>query len=498
MSELFLFLLKLTAVAFAIYALDDFIFESLKLLKKVKPQHLKDEDLERMLRKSQKKLGIIVANWKEEDVIEKMVIGNLGAIYYRNYQIWLGVYPNDMETKEKALSLERRFPGQVRVVINSRPGPTSKGQMLNEILNKILNLPTNESSFDAVIMHDSEDMIHPLELITLNDALDHYDYIQTPVFSLPAQHLFEVRNIYLDEFAQGHTLDLLLRREIGVAIPSAGVGTCLSRRLLEKLKEAHGFILNEKALTEDYQLGLMSAQLGLPSTMLCYYRIKRDTQEKDFIATFELFPNSWWPSIRQKTRWTYGISLQSWQVLGWVKGHGSWIQNLKENYFLWRDRRGVLNSWLMIWGWIYLISNLWFPNMRAQLHSYNFLGSFAIMTSLIVLWRRHQSVRWVYGKSYFVAVLGRYILASLINAAAGIRAIYQFGKNWWLGHAPKWDKTTHELPVHFGNTQVIFAQGQLSFLEAEGPARLPNPQKTQTEKKIPSNTSSISASDSPG
>ena len=40
-------------------------------------------------------IAIMIPCWDEEAVIEQMLEHNLAAIDYENYDIWLGVYPND-------------------------------------------------------------------------------------------------------------------------------------------------------------------------------------------------------------------------------------------------------------------------------------------------------------------------------------------------------------------------------------------------------------------
>jgi adsorption protein B len=81
--------------------------------------------------------AIFVANWHEQDVLERMVEGNLARIQDRNIKIILGVYPNDTETRGVAQQLASRHPERVRAVVNTLAGPTSKGQMLNEMFRQV-------------------------------------------------------------------------------------------------------------------------------------------------------------------------------------------------------------------------------------------------------------------------------------------------------------------------------------------------------------------------
>ena len=62
-----------------------------------------------------------------------MVEGNLSRIPIPSVNLYLGVYPNDTGTRDVALRLAEKYPDRVCVIINTLPGPTSKGQMLNEM-----------------------------------------------------------------------------------------------------------------------------------------------------------------------------------------------------------------------------------------------------------------------------------------------------------------------------------------------------------------------------
>lgn len=103
-------------------------------------------------------IAIFVANWGEEDVLGKMVEGNLARIDIPEVSIFLGVYPNDTGTRGVAEALAAAHPDRVRVIVNSLPGPTSKGQMLNEMFAQSF---AGDDAPDLVVLHDSEDVIDP-------------------------------------------------------------------------------------------------------------------------------------------------------------------------------------------------------------------------------------------------------------------------------------------------------------------------------------------------
>src|ERR1700745_2587432 len=60
------------------------------------------------------KTAVFVANWHEEDVLGKMVEGNLARIQAPEVSIFVGVYPNDTGTVRVAKELKAKHPDRVR------------------------------------------------------------------------------------------------------------------------------------------------------------------------------------------------------------------------------------------------------------------------------------------------------------------------------------------------------------------------------------------------
>nr|BFE97275.1 hypothetical protein GCM10020185_78110 [Pseudomonas brassicacearum subsp. brassicacearum] len=81
-------------------------------------------------------------------------------------------------------------------------------------------------TFAGVVLHDSEDVLHPLELRLFNYLLPRKDMIQLPVVSLERNWYEWVAGVYMDEFAEWHGKDLVVRESMTDTVPSAGVGTC--------------------------------------------------------------------------------------------------------------------------------------------------------------------------------------------------------------------------------------------------------------------------------
>jgi bacteriophage N4 adsorption protein B len=438
-----------------LFAIDDLFIDGVATLFQLKPQKLSDADLISIHQTSQKRIGIMIANWHEEDVIDRMILGNLGGIDYQNYVFFLGVYPNDRPTLDKALLLQKRF-SNVFVVVNSKNGPTSKGQMLNQIVTHIKGLEqSTETFFDLILMQDSEDVLHPLSLKILNWGAKDYDFIQMPVFSfnLPIKHW--TGSTYIDEFSEVHTKDLLVREFLGCAIPSAGVGTAFSRKMIDQVcRENSGAFFAEDVLVEDYFLGTQTKKLNLKSRFLCCYRDKTASKPRDFIATREYFPNQISTAIRQKTRWTLGIAVQGLLRLGWS---GSVV----DRYFLMRDRRGPFNALVMILCTLSLIGYALCELLKIDVSTLTqnpifILGTKLTLISMIIrLVQRSRCVLLVNGWKPALTVALRWPLANWINTLAAAMAVKKHIESVRAGVQPKWDKTAHILPENFGHNSEV-------------------------------------------
>ena len=437
-------------VAISLFTLDDFFVDCVALFRGLKPRRLKPEELTLMRLMPKKRIAILVANWHEEDVLEYMIRGNVQNVDYDNYSFFLGVYPNDPGTWEAARKLEQRIPN-VSVIVNSQPGPTSKGQLLNEMVRRIFDSEKiTGNRYDLFLLQDSEDLIHPLSLQLLNLESEAADFVQVPVFSLPTRGLKLVAGVYMDEFAESHTKEMLVRASLGAPIPSAGVGTAMSRELVQALiRVQNGCFLNEDCLTEDYQLGLLTARLGFRSTFACTYRMLANG-EKDFIATREYFPEHMMASVRQKTRWTIGIAFQSTKRFGWTG-------NFLHRYFLWRDRRGPLNGLLFLGAASLGLGLLtFFFASGGQLPIFADNDWFETLTAVNLgqMFRRiSQRVRctWrVYGPRKALLVPLRWPVGNVVNTWAAWRAFRVYRESVRKGERPAWVKTQHKLPEQFG------------------------------------------------
>jgi adsorption protein B len=389
--------------------------------------------------------AVFVANWHEENVLTQMVEGNLSRIPYQQVKFYLGVYPNDTGTREVALALAERHPERVRVVINTLPGPTSKGQMLNEMFRQVF---TSADAPDLVVLHDSEDVIDPRTFgVYAAYAADH-DFIQVPVFSLNSVHRSQVAATYMDEFAERHTREMIVRDAVGAMIPSAGVGTCMTRRLIEHFVRQRGMVLLTGCVTEDYILGVEVKRAGFRSA---FAAISADERKGfDFVATREFFPKLMAASIKQKTRWVFGINFEAMHKLGW---NG----DLWDKYFFMRDRKGMITNFLPPFSLLLLllvatgaIDSAALPPDLEPLFRISLILNFAALVIRYLV--RVGACRQVYGAYDLIGVAFRWPVALYVNMVAVWRAWKTyFGESAFATKPIVWSKTTHELPEDFLN-----------------------------------------------
>lgn len=426
-------------------SIDDLIIDCLVALKVAKPRIPIFNPSSRSKPKTKKpKISVCIANWNEADVLKPMVEGNLKNIKHDNVQLVLGVYPNDEATVRVAESLAKSHPDRVKVVINRRNGPTSKGQMLNEIFAHLYFDKT--SAPDLVVIHDSEDMIAPASFDLYTSLSRDYAMIQIPVFSLESRNRSLVGASYMEEFAERHTREMLLRSQFGAFVPSAGVGTCLRKDLIQHFLHKRARVLRPDSITEDYILGAEAHAAGFKTTFAAF----RDPNQADnpIIATLEYFPKDLSASVRQKTRWVYGISFESTAKLGWREN--GW--NL---FFQYRDRKGAITNILPLVSLLLMIIGLVLrpdlshigPNLTTALLFVLAANTLNIFVRITI---KALAFRDVYGDLNVVGLLARWPVSLFINAAAVLRAwkMY-FVESRFASRQVSWAKTTHEIPASF-------------------------------------------------
>ena len=385
-------------------------------------------------------IAVLVPAWDEAAVIASMLRSTLKRIDYDNYRIFVGHYRNDPAT---ALAIASVVDQRIQMVEVDADGPTTKADCLNHLYDALIEYEVAHAcEAKAIVLHDAEDVVHPLELRIFDGLIDRAAAIQLPVLPLVDPRSRWVAGHYCDEFAEAHVKELVVREAVGAAIPLAGVGCAIARRPLARLAAMQdGKPFAGASMTEDYEIGL---RLGALRLKTMFVRIPIQPGDRGVVASRGHFPATLGAAVRQKARWLGGIALSGWDRLGWSGGAG-------ERWMRMRDRRGPLAALLLlaaygaafIWSQIWLAEALGAP-VKARLDP--MLVTLLAINGGLLAWRvlmRALFTASAYGPAQGLLSIPRMIVGNVIAMLAAARAIsLHLG-----GGAKRWDKTRHIFPA---------------------------------------------------
>lgn len=464
-------LVVIVAVGFFISGIDDFFVDIYyylyRLYRRVFIERrfpkLTEEDLRKV---PEKPVAVLIPAWQEHMVIGRMLDHTLRSVDYQNYEIFVGTYPNDEPTMMAVAEVAERDP-RIRRIVCPHDGPTNKADCLNWVLEGIrLYEKKSGRRFEVLVIHDAEDIIHPLSLKLMNRLIPRVHMVQLPVIPLEVQLSNLTAGTYLDEFAEFHTKDLLVRERIAGMIPCAGVGSGFSRECIEELATGQrNQVFNVETLTEDYDLGFRLQAIGKKAVIARFYverakvvqsgwlrRREKLKRVKELVATREFFPTRFSAATRQKARWILGIVFQGWQQIGWVGG-------FRGAYMLWRDRKALFANFLNVLGYVVLVLiwGTYFASDPDQDSAYfarvipthGWLWTVVVVDTLLMVHRWIQRVLGILRVAHWTHVwltIPRLVWANLINFAAGVQATRQFFRMVVTGEKAVWTKTEHAFP----------------------------------------------------
>lgn len=390
-------------------------------------------------------MAIVVPAWDESAVIGPMLATLLATARYDAYRVFVGVYPNDPATIDAVRAIA---DPRVQLVTCRRPGPTTKADCLNHLWRAVVADEAARSvRYAAVVLHDAEDVADPYELRVFDHLIPRLAMVQLPVEPLADPESPWVAGHYLDEFAEAHVKDMVVREAWGAAVPSAGVGCAIERGMLGRIADAAGGTpFDADCLTEDYELGLRIDALGGRTAMV---RIARP--EGGVVATRAYFPGTLDTAVRQKARWLLGIAFGGWDRLGWRGGAANRIMLI-------RDRKAIAAALLTVSGYavgvLAMIDVLLAPataelGLPPLVPEGGWLAGMLTFTTAALGWRlvvRVAATWHVYGWREGLSALPRVIMSNLINTLAAWRALQRYLATSASGPAV-WDKTQHRFPV---------------------------------------------------
>ncbi|MBB3348134.1 glycosyl transferase family protein [Sphingomonas sp. BK069] len=383
------------------------------------------------------RFAVLIPAWQEEQVIGAMLRATLARYDHPCYRLYVGCYPNDPATADAVRTVD---DPRVRLVVGDQDGPTTKADCLNQLWQAL----TAEAAWrpDAVVLHDAEDMVHPLELRVAEQALRSAVLVQLPVLPLidPARHW--VTGHYADEFAETHARDLVARAALGAALPLAGVGCAIRHDALERLAGVTGLPFAADSLTEDYELGLRAASLGMAVRF-----VRQRDPGGGLIATRAYFPDTLTHAVRQKARWIGGIALAGWDRTGWGAPRAA------ERWMRWRDRRAPLAATAVATGYLAatlaavgLLGHHWRGDSPpAAGHG---LRALLAVNAVLLGWRliaRARLTTAAYGWREGLRALPRIAVANAVLILSAGRAL-RLHVAALRGAPPRWDKTAHRFP----------------------------------------------------
>lgn len=294
-------------------------------------------------------MAVFIPAWDEHRIIAAMLRRALAAWTGEDIRIYVGCYPNDAATLF-AISPLVADDRRLRLVVNERDGPTTKGDNLNRMWAALGEDERTEGMrFAAIVLHDAEDHVHPDEIALYRRHLTDAAMVQIPVVPIIARGARWIGGHYGDEFAEAHGKEMIVRSRLDMPLPSAGVGCALTRHALALLAIERGsdpFRCN--SLTEDYEIGMVIGAYGLRARF-----VDECGAGGDRVVSRGAFPDRADAAVRQKARWIAGIALAGWDHLGWpgsrrgvvaAQSGRVWLAR----WMLWRDRRAPLAALVLL------------------------------------------------------------------------------------------------------------------------------------------------------
>jgi adsorption protein B len=432
------------AIGFLIGGIDDLLIDFAYGIARIRAR-LRHE-LPRSLAAAPLPMAVFIPAWDEAAVIGAMLRATLARYGAGDYRIYVGTYPNDPPTIAAVAEVAATDP-RVRLVIGPTPGPTTKADCLNAQWRALLRDEAAGEPCAAIVLHDAEDLVHPDELRVFAAWLTDHDAVQLPVQPLADARSPLVAGHYLDEFAESHGKNLIVRAALGAAIPFAGVGCAIGREMLGRIADSRdGQPFDAASLTEDYELGLTVAGLGGRTRF-----VRARAASGELIAVRAYFPASLNAAVRQKARWLTGIALAGWDRVGWQRG-GSF----GEHWMRMRDRRATLAipvlaiAYIALVAWGLSLVGHWLAGTPSPTPDVP-VGWLLAVNAGLLGWRVAMRIAFTgatHGWVQALLAVPRVLVANLIALLAARRAIAIYWPTL-RGDPARWDKTAH----HFPDTQ---------------------------------------------
>lgn len=396
-------------------------------------------------------IAVFVPAWDEHRILAAMLRRALAAWEGEDVRIYIGCYPNDAATLfaiSPLIASDRRL----RLVVNERDGPTTKGDNLNRLWAALGEDERAEGRrVAAIVLHDAEDHVHPGEIALYRRHLGENAMVQIPVVPIIARGARWIGGHYGDEFAEAHGKEMVVRSRLGMPVPSAGVGCAVTRQTLALLAiERGGDPFRCNSLTEDYEIGMVIGAYGLRARF-----VDETALTGGRVVSRGAFPDRADAAVRQKARWIAGIALAGWDHLGWpgsrrgvmgVQSGRVWLAR----WMLWRDRRAPLAALILLAAYAALLltavgwaGQVWL-GWEAVTAS-DGMRTLLALNAMLLMWRlamRSLFAGRCYGWREAAWAVPRAFVANVMAMLAARRAMAIYWRMLRSGEVV-WDKTEH-------------------------------------------------------
>ena len=386
------------------------------------------------------RIAVFIPAWDESAVIADMLRSTLRRWGDADYRIFVGFYANDPLTEA---AIAQVADPRIEAVLVEDHGPTTKADCLNRLYDALVASECREGwTAKAVVLHDAEDLVHPLEIQLFDVMTEKAALVQLPVIPLLDPESRWISGHYCDEFAESHGKELVVREAVGASIPLAGVGCAIARDAMARLAADNGGRpFAAQCMTEDYELGL---RIGAFADKTMFVRIPAIPGSRSLVSSRGHFPSTLDAAVRQKARWIGGIALAGWERLGWSGGIG-------ERWMRMRDRRGPLAALLLVAGYVAILlwSQLWIAGLLGApvaLAMSPLLALLLKVNAVLLAWRIAMRVGFVtatYGFGQGLLSIPRLLVGNVVAMLAVKRAIAIHA----AGGPKKWEKTSHIFPT---------------------------------------------------
>jgi adsorption protein B len=453
-----------SALAILVSGLDDFFIDACyyatEAYRRTRPARYPAVTEAELRALPEQAVAIMIPAWHEDAVIGSMLRNTLRTLDYQNFEVFVGTYPNDEATMLAVAEVAEGDP-RVHRIVCPHDGPTNKADCMNWIIEGIRHRDKKAGSDERIgilVLHDSEDLVHPLSLKIMNRFIPAISMVQLPVIPFESEPSEMTAGTYLDEFAESHIKDMVVRERLSGMVPSAGVGTGFARDAIERLALKHdNQVFNVATFTEDYDLAFRMNAIGERSVLIQFY-VERTTTEtaglfekrdklkvtRELVGTRGYFPANFGDAVRQKARWTLGIVFHGWQQRGWEGGPAL-------RYMIWRDRKALLTNAVNMLGYLLLLEGaIWVRSGRAPLPSGSWVWKVIVFDAVLLANRCIQRVACLARISNWTQAalcLPRIVWGNVINFCAVVKATQIFARTSLTGKKPVWAKTAHAFPT---------------------------------------------------